>query len=80
MESDKFNVVTVDGMESVTEDILGNGDGVISEENRVNFSESWIESDKFNVVTLDGMESVTEGVLEDSNGVIFEGNCLNISS
>ena len=72
--------MTLDGMESVTEDILENCDGVIFEENRVNFSESWIESDKLNVVTLNGIESVTEDVLEDSNGVIFEGNCANISS
>ena len=71
MGSDKFNVVTLDGMVSVAEDILENSDGVIVEENRVNF---------FNVVTIDGMESVTEDVLEDSNGVIFEGNCSNISS
>ena len=67
-------------METVTDDILENSDGVIFEENRVNFSEYWIGSDKFNFVTLDGMESVTEDVLEDSNVVIFEGNCSNISS
>ena len=52
--------VTLNGVEGVMEDTLENSNGVIIEENRVDFSEYWMGFDKFNVVTLDGTESVTE--------------------
>ena len=38
--------MTLVGMECVTEDKLENSDGVIFEENRVDFSEYWMASDK----------------------------------
>ena len=71
--------VTLNGVEGVMEDTLENSDGVIIEENRLDFSEYLIGSDKFNVVTLDGMESVTEDIPENSDGVIFEENRVDFS-